>query len=82
MTSKTSSKTVRRTSGPLASSHSRPAPVEEHKAVPYKTRDQDQDQKSESDKSRTVPVERDVDQASVLGEAERPLPPSEKPEAS
>ena len=80
MTSKTSSKTVRRTSGPLASSHSRPAPAEKHKAVPYKTRDQDQ--KSENDKSRTVPVERDVEQASVLGEAERPPPPSEKPEAS
>ena len=80
MTSKTSSKTVRRASGPLASSHSRPAPVEKHKAVPCKTRDQDQ--KSESDKSRTVPVEPDVEQASVLGEAERPLPPSEKPEAS
>lgn len=79
MTSKTPPTTVRRMPAPLASSRTHSDPDEErHSVLPRK-----QDQKSESDRSHGVPpVEPDLDQASVIGEAERPPPPSEKPEAA
>lgn len=79
MTSKTLQTTVRRMPAPLASSRTHSAPDPERPSVlPRK-----QDQKSESDTNHRVPpVEPDLEQASVIGEAERPQPPSEKPEAS
>lgn len=80
MTLKMLSKPVRGSSDPLESSRTRPTPAEEYNAV--LSRKQDHVQKSESDKNRDVPVECDAEQASVMGEAERPAPPSEKPEAS
>ena len=79
MTSKTPPTMVSRMPAPLASSRTLPSPDPERPSVlPRK-----QDQKSKSDKNHSVPpVEPDLEQASVIGEAERPQPPSEKPEAS
>ncbi len=41
-------------------------------------------QKRDADRKHDIPppAERDVDEGDVIGEAERPPPPSEKPEAS
>lgn len=79
MKSKTSSPAARKLPGSLASSRLHLAPDQQHHSVlPRK-----QDPNSESDRThRAPPVEPDIDQASVIGEVERPQPPSEKPEAS
>ena len=78
MTSKTPSTTVHRMPAPLASTRTHADPDQERPSVlPRK-----QDQKSKSDRNHGAPpVEPDLEQASVIGEAERPQPPSEKPEA-
>ena len=75
------SRTACTTPAPPATSRPRPARAHEHQSVlPAK---HEQNYKSESDKvRRTHPIERDAEQASVIGETERPPPPSEKPEAS
>lgn len=45
---------------------------------------QKEKQKRETDRKHDIPppAERDVDEGDVIGEAERPPPPSEKPEAA
>ncbi len=81
MTSKTPSTTVRPMPAAPASSRPRAAPAPEHN--PVLPRKQRPDHESESEKDHGAPpAERGAEQASVIGEAERPQPPSEKPEAA
>jgi len=66
---------------PVGSSrpHAEPASAQN----PFLPRKQHQDHESESEKHHGAPAdERGAEQASVMGEAERPPPPSEKPQAS
>ena len=82
MKSQVSSAEFSSTCSPSASSRRALGPSHEHTSVPFRK----ERQKCETDKADCFrsyhPDEGDVEQASVIGEAERPPLPSEKPEAS
>lgn len=81
MTLKIPSMAVHRMPAPLASSRTYPAPDQAQN--PLHPRKHRQDHESENETHhRAPPAERGAEQAGVIGEAERPQPPSEKPEAS